>query len=310
MKGQVFVLSAAFVAQMMLRAGLVEDAERCQEAFWNVLELPCRTNANFCIWEVVRKEGRVQFETRMDDPSRLSRVRIFRADGGLTAYEYGRDGLDSSFVSGTNATEGVMTLYVGNRGRTNDVSRIEIRIARGKIASDSICYRGDGSAVAQPKESGNRFFDIEYIPPKGAYTMIGPYRWTIVGAHSEGILSRDGRILFRGAIGLGGKYPWLVGGCTEYGLQNGVRQELLNKGVEPHYGGKSASYCFLLDMRDDSIEYFSIQNAETNSVFKLMGEGGCPKHGFWYYALSKHANRNRKRLLDALKLSYEGSCEK
>ena len=258
------------------------------------------TNGSRCLRSVECKEGIVQFESDAKSGA-LSRVRITRTDGGLTGYEYKQGKLATSFVSSSNAVDGVMTIYVPHQG-TNGVARVEFDFAGGKAVGRPRCIGASG-VLMQPNPSRQKqIIDKQYRPPEGSSLKVGPYDWIVVGKSGESVLSRNGRILVSGGIRISASYPWVVGCCVEENQDPGVplRPELLKCGVRSP-NGYTVYYAFLLDMRTDVVEYIRFEDADSRMLALGLGDVWMRKKSFWHYALSNHAEENMRELTDGLK---------
>ena len=241
------------------------EADEYLRIFFNFRDSEPVTNGLVCVRTANRKEGRVQFESSIEGDS-LSRVRVFRNDGGMTGYEFKHGKLAASFVSSSNAVDGVMSIYVSSV-ESNGVSKIEFDFAGGRAVGAPRCYDAGGSLLPNLRRSSpRRIVNKESIPPLGMTLEVGPYLWTVVGKGGETVLSRDGRSLVQGGIRIASKYPWIAGFCGEHNRdpKMPLPKELAERGIQSPNGGYSVSYAFLLDVRTDRIEYISRNDARTS----------------------------------------------
>ena len=142
-------------------------------------------------------------------------------------------------------------------------------------------------------------FDREFAPRPGSTAKIGPYVWTVVGGEgSRDVLLRDGKLLLKSGIILGGKYPWLVGRAME-SVESARRKGLLEKGIRPVGWDQFVQYYFIIDVRDDQIKY--IPRDKADEIEKATGQniGAYKLWNFWAYFLSK---RGPERLANLEKL--------
>lgn len=304
MKKILFICLALLVVSASYGA-VNRDADEYQRVFSDVKGLAPVTNGSICVRTIDRKEGRVQFESSAKGDL-LSRVRVFRNDGGMTGYEFKQGKLAASFVSSSNAVDGVMSIYIHSI-ESNSVSRIEFDFAGGRAVGGPRCYdAGDVLLPNKRKPSNRRIINKEYIPPLGMTLEVGPYLWTVVGPGGDTMLSRNGKPLVQGGICIASKYPWIVGSCGESrDPKIPLPKELTERGIRSPDGGYYVSYVFVLDVRTDKIEYINKKDARVR--MEELGIGGILKEmrSFWRCALSNQSEENLQKLRDGLKAPHD-----
>jgi len=178
---------------------------------------------------------------------------------------------------------------------------MEFEAVDGKIVGPARLLDSEGRRIVRPLPAvdGRPSFDKEYIPKPGLTGRIGPYEWTIVGPGRAGVLTRNGKKIIESRFGLGGKYPWVVGvGVEDSSSAN--RSELIEKGIVPvdQYGG--VRYYFVIDMRNDHVEYVPIDRQDEIERMTGLSNKAYGKNEFWAYFLSKFGPRRLSALEEAL----------
>lgn len=277
-------------------ADLCDDAMSWRRSFVEIQKsYVATTNGDYCARTVSNGIGRIQFESKRKDDS-LRRVRILRSDGGMTAYEYLGDGLKSSFVSGTNVADGVLTLFSLSPRDTNGIDKMEFNVHGGQVAGLPVCYTAKGEIVQANIGKSASPRDVECVPPKGVQIEIKPYIWSVVGDCGEQVLTRNGRVVLRGDLCIGGKYPWVVGmGADVSALDNdGNNAAILEGEVDV------AMCVFVLDLRNDTLTFRPFDAMRTDPEIISILHDGVSCKSFWRYAMSSKAENYRKELIKAL----------
>lgn len=265
------------------------------------------TNNVECFRTVVDDTGEYKFCYALESGI-LRRVRIRRLDGGVDIYDY-RDGkLESASCSSTNLSSMVVTLFIGDGGNSRSVDRIEFDSVNGKVTGAMRFLDIHGKNIGCPLPSRKPSIDKEYLPSPGMSAKVGPYEWTIVeDKYREGVLSRNGKKILESYFSLGGRYPWIVGVGRER-LPMANRKELTEKGISPVNEYGNAYYYFVIDMRNDHVEYIPRDNED--EIEKITGKRykAYDVRNFWGYFLSKRGHKRLAELEMALKPPAFGNC--
>lgn len=261
------------------------------------------TNATGCVRTVEDAIGEIRYFYSAKN-GELATARLQRMDGAMESYDYHEGSLVSAGCSTTNLTSIVLTLFIGDGKETNSVDRMEFDVVNGKTVAMRL-LDAQGKDIKRPAPTSWSSIDKEYIPWPGSSTRVGPYEWTIVGEKDrEGVLTRNGRKILESFFTLGGKYPWIVG-SGQVPSEKANRKELIEKGIRPRNAYSDAYFYFVLDMRNDHVEY--IPKSDKDEIEKITGQryGLYDARGFWSYALSKHGPERLAKLEAALKSSAE-----
>lgn len=261
------------------------------------------TNGSECVRTIVDEKGEYRYFYSKSDKESL-KVRAQYSDGQVEIYDYRNGRLDSAAWCSTNKKTVVMTMFVGDGKESNSVDRMEFDVVNGKTVAMRL-LDARGKDIKCPAPTSWSSIDKEYIPRPGSSTKVGPYEWTIVGEKDRaGVLTRNGRKILESFFTLGGKYPWIVG-SGQVPPEKANRNELIEKGIRPRNAYSDAYFYFVLDMRNDHVEY--IPKSDKDKIEKITGQryGLYDARGFWSYALSKHGPERLAKLEAALKSSAE-----
>lgn len=292
------ITSLLMVITKVVSASVEDDAEEYLKMYSALAEGACETCGVKCVREIVNGDSRIQFEY-FKTGGLLTNVRVLDAAGGMVAYGFQAGEVFNAFVS-TNRKDGVMTSFVRERD-TNGVYKIERDYVNRRPVGQERLFRKDGSQIVPEKKDKSWYqkinFDIEYPPPAGTTIRVGPYVWMALGPRWQSVFMEGEREIVRGRIGLSGKYPWIIGFCTEEYAerQQDVRSELKDLGITLFPGGKRVRYAFKIDMRSGKMEYL-----EESAGYRQVAELDVRVKSMWYYSHSQNAKNNLKRLNDAL----------
>lgn len=305
---QIIVIALSAVAWTVAAGFSRERGSELLRKFENCTEGSVVTNKTECIRTVNDEAGECQFWYDVGSTA-LRHVRIQRGDGGVDIYDY-RDGkLYSACSTTTNLMSMVTAIYIGDGKGTNVVDRMEFDSVNGKVVGPLRFLDANGKRVACPLPTKTSSIDKEYIPRPGMTGKIGPYEWTIVDKHRTGALSRNGKKLLTSRFSLGGRYPWLVGMGMERAT-NDNRSELIAKGIRPKDKYSDIYYYFVIDMRNDHVEYISRDNEGEVEMITGMSRKSYDIKNFWSYFLSKRGPERLAKLEAALKPPAETLTEK
>ena len=267
------------------------------------------TNGSLRISTVDYNGHRIRCERNAGNPNMVT-VRDIRPDGGMDVFEFNGKDLMSSFLSSSNRTDGVMSIFIPNAD-SNGVARIDAVIAGGKIASPIRSYGYDGREMTIPVFQGKRAVDKEYIPPKGASVRIGDLVWSVVNDKHEETLSINGRTLLCGKFSLCGRYPWLMGSASLL-LPSRDIDKLKSLGLTVKPWDRHIPFSFAINLQDLRVNYFRRDEGESEAEKRGLSYEWRSRKNFWRYALSNHANEYCEQLAKALKPTPsdapEGEC--
>lgn len=300
MKQIVFVGMVALCAHV-LALTVRERAEGLLQRFNGGVVGEVVTNGEDCVLITVDDSGEYRF-CYSRQAKTLGKVLQKRPDGSVDGFEYRQGKVVSALYASADAKAARSFVFVGDGKETNSVDYMEFEFLEGKPKGRVRLYDVMGRLVDRPPPKKRSWWepDVECIPMPGLRTQIGPYDWIVVDESRRTVLSRNGTNVLTSDCRIGGEYPWIVG-IGQESARDADRPELTDKGISACSEYGSVVYYFVIDVRDDHVEYISDEKGP-DEIERITGrELQAYKLGsFWDYVLSKRSKERLNGLEKAL----------
>ena len=177
--------------------------------------------------------------------------------------------------------------------------------------SEERYFTGDGTEIHPPKAEKPSILNIGRVASPGMSVEVGPYKWTKIGMETGLPVQRFARkekVLIEGSLKLTGKYPWLLGDCAAW-IVDELSPELKKAGVKREHPLRDyVEYYFVIDLRKDDIYYFPKDQKQS-----IIERFGLKKEFDEFYYLGgllfgRNAKEDLQKLSAALKPPTEEGC--
>ena len=286
-----------------------KEAASYQRQFSEIPRTNVLTNWDERVISLEDERGRLTFT--YDAKGSLSYVRLFKKDGGFECYEYRGGKVHSGLTTDPKTKDSVLTLFSEHEMSGNNVDRVVMHRQAGGPFSEERYFTGDGTEIHPPKAVKPSILNIGRVASPGMSVEVGPYKWTKIGMETGLPVQRFARkekVLIEGSLKLTGKYPWLLGDCAAW-IVDELSPELKKAGVKREHPLRDyVDYYFVIDVRNDNIYYFAKDQKQS-----IVAKFGLGKEFDEFYYLDgllfgRNAKEDLQKLSSALKPPTEEGC--
>lgn len=287
-----------------------KEAASYQRQFSEIPRTNVLTNWDERVITLEDERGRLTFT--YDAKGSLSYVRLFKKDGGFECYEYRGGKVHSGLTTDPKTKDSVLTLFSEHEMSGNNVDRVVMHRQAGGPFSEERYFTGDGTEIHPPKTVKPSILNIGRVASPGMSVEVGPYKWTKIGMETGLPVQRFARkekVLIEGSLKLTGKYPWLLGDCAAW-IVDELSPELKKAGVKREHPLRDyVEYYFVIDLRNDDIYYFPKDQKQS-----IIERFGLKKEFDEFYYLEgllfgRNAKEDLQKLSAALRPPKEGESD-